>query len=80
MKLQKLQFIKRLAIDKATYRLADDKGGELELNVDYISNTYLLNNVTTLTDKQFISEVNRLAKGLLARKHGANLAHKEHYL
>lgn len=80
MKMQKLKHVAHFTLDHAIYRLSDEKGNEVVLFVEYAKNKYSLQNRRGVLSKKFNTEVRQLAEGLLARKHGANLANREQYL
>lgn len=78
--MQKLQFVKNLVVEKANYILEDEQGNKLELIVDYAANSFKISESMTEPESEFWKESERFASGLLARKHGANLAEREQYL
>ena len=80
MKMQQLKYIKQLAVQSARYELDDGSENKVVLIVDYRNNKYMIKDSERVTNKRFGVEVQKLALGLLAREHGANLAKKEQYI
>lgn len=80
MKMKYLEFIKQLEVDHAEYLLSDSSGSDVLLSVDYRHNTYTIDKRANLSNKEFILEMRKFARGLLSRKHGVNLALKEQYV
>jgi hypothetical protein len=74
-----LQFVKLLEVQSARYELSDAQGDEVLLLVDYKNNQFRIES-STQKNADFRAEVEKFALGLLARKHGANLAKKEQLL
>jgi hypothetical protein len=79
MQMQQLKFVKHLEVEKARYVVQDDQGEEFVLLVDYKMNSFIIERFETITNVEFGEEVQKLATGLLARKHGKNLAKREQY-
>lgn len=79
MKMQKLQFVKQFEVHFAQYQLNNGNGHMIKLNVDYKNNTFKLTPSVQLST-EFEKEVQQIAKGLLTRKHGVNLAEREQYI
>lgn len=69
-----------MVVDQAEYQLNDGNGQTVVLLVNYRQNSYQLKPKQNLTDQSFYHEAERLARGLLARKHAVNLAEREQYL
>lgn len=80
MKMQKLKHVDNFVLDHAVYRLTDGEGNEVTLFVEYAKNKYSIENKGGVPSGKFSTEVKQLAEGLLARKHGANLAEREQYI
>ncbi len=80
MKMQYLQTIAELAVEQAQYRVTDSTGQTLTLLVAYADNYFTVEGETSKFSPAFLAELDKLAKGLLARKHGTNLAKREQYL
>lgn len=77
--MQLLQFVKQLEVQSAQYELSDAQGDEVLLLVDYRNNQFRVES-STPKNADFRAEVEKFALGLLARKHGVNLAEREQLL
>lgn len=80
MKMQKLKSVANFILDHAVYLLTDYEGNEVTLSVEYAKNKYSIQGAKKSLTPSSLIEVNKLAKGLLARKHNVNLADREQYI
>lgn len=66
--------IREFSVGMAHYHVVSKKGHEVILQIDYKSNTYSLEKMSSNLDEQFRQEVADVALDLLSRKHGVNFA------
>lgn len=69
----KFKYIKKFSFNVAKYNLADEKGNNFTLVVNYKDNNFEIENGTNL-ENAVTEEVKATATDLLSRKHGKNFA------
>jgi phage tail tube protein FII len=72
--MKHLKTIKKFEFDSAHYRLDDDSGDSVMLEVDYKNNHYHIAGADQLANPAFRQEIAEVAADLLSRKHGVNFA------
>lgn len=78
--MKRFKIVKKLTVNDAKYQLDDGNGNDALLLVDYKNNQFQIKSKTLGKNAEFINEVEKFAKGLLARKHAVNLAKKKQLL
>lgn len=78
MELRPLEHVEVFHVDQARYRFESARGEAAALLVDYSGNTFAIE--SDAGDVSFLDEIEKIARGLLTRKHAVNLAKKDHYL
>ena len=68
------KYIKSFLFDKASYNLSDGKKDYITLDINYKENTYNAISKGESENRKFRSEIEEIAKDMLARKHGVNFA------
>lgn len=67
--------IEKFEFSKAGYVVGNGKS-EVSLQIDYKNKKFKVAILRGRNDKEFVSEVERIAAGLISRKHGENFAWK----
>lgn len=67
-----VQYIRKFMFNFARYRLSDEKGSELFLEINYKNNTYEVIPLSDELNGLFLKEAQKVAENLLSRKHDAN--------
>jgi len=68
--------ITKFEFNLARYIVANEEGSELILEIDYKNKTFKVSVLSGAKEPLFMNEVERIAKGLIERKHGENFAWK----
>ncbi|OGM74828.1 hypothetical protein A2382_03370 [Candidatus Woesebacteria bacterium RIFOXYB1_FULL_38_16] len=73
----KTKYINEFYFEKARYRISDGKNNVFFLDVDYKNNCFSTTFIKSVALGNMKSEVEKIARDLLSRKHNVNFVNKK---